>query len=78
MKKEYSTYVKPSLQRFGMFRELTKIGLTNHSDGASILSVNSPGSTFSGRSGDQNRALLGYKASEWEAALANADSVSTS
>lgn len=37
-------YVKPSLQRFGTFRELTQIGLTNNSDGASILSVNSPGS----------------------------------
>jgi len=37
-------YVKPILQRFGTFRELTQIGLTSNSDGASILSVNSPGS----------------------------------
>lgn len=71
-------YVKPSLQRFGTFRELTQIGLTNNSDGASILSVNSPGSTFPGRSGDRDRSLLGYKVSEWEAAMAGANSVTTS
>lgn len=37
-------YIKPELTKFGTFRELTQIGLTNNSDGASILSVNSPGS----------------------------------
>ncbi len=32
-------YQKPSLQRFGTFRELTLLGLNNASDGASILST---------------------------------------
>ena len=56
-------YVKPSLQRFGTFRELTQIGLTAASDGASILSVNSPGS---------DRQWFGAgPAAEWERTLAN-------
>lgn len=70
MRKEYNTspvevpaYVTPSLQRFGSFRELTRIGLTNNSDGASILSVNSPGS---------NRQWFpgAGPAEEWERTLA--------
>ena len=60
------TYHKPTLVRFGAFRELTKIGLINNSDGASILSVNSPGSN---RSWDAGRH--GHKAMEWEASLSN-------
>lgn len=55
-------YEKPTLQRFGTFRELTQIGLTSNSDGASILSVNSPGS---------DRAWFGAgPAEEWEQTLA--------
>ena len=37
-------YQKPKLERFGTFRELTRLGLSNASDGASILGVvTSPG-----------------------------------
>lgn len=59
-------YIKPTLQRFGTFRELTQIGLTNNSDGASILSVNSTGS-------DRRWDDEGFSpASDWERQLANA------
>lgn len=30
-------YVKPVLQKFGSFRDLTRIGFTGSSDGASVL-----------------------------------------
>jgi hypothetical protein len=63
-------YIKPTLQRFGTFRELTQIGLTNNSDGASILSVNSPGS---------DRQWFGAGPSEdWERTLKNFESQTTS
>ena len=62
-------YVKPSLQRFGSFRELTQIGLTNASDGASILSVNS----VSGPSGSRGWDARTYgPKSDWEKALEDA------
>ncbi len=64
-------YVKPSLQRFGTFRELTQIGLTNNSDGASILSVNSPGS-------DRQWGQQFGPAADWERTLASFDSQTTS
>jgi hypothetical protein len=58
-------YVKPTLQRFGTFRELTLIGLTNNSDGASILSVNSPGSGF--RNARQEEEFFErYPKDQWE------------
>ena len=34
-------YEKPVLQKFGAFRDLTRIGFTGSSDGASILGPNS-------------------------------------
>lgn len=58
-------YVKPSLQRFGTFRELTQIGLTNNSDGASILSVNSPGSGFR-NARQQQEFFERYPVDQWE------------
>lgn len=37
-------YEKPRLERFGTFRELTKLGLASDSDGFSILGIGtSPG-----------------------------------
>lgn len=40
-------YEKPVLQKFGSFRDLTRIGFTGSSDGASILG---PSSRRKGRS----------------------------
>lgn len=34
-------YQKPVLQKFGAFRDLTRIGFTGVSDGASVLGPNS-------------------------------------
>lgn len=36
-------YEKPTLQRFGTFRELTLLGLNSSTDGASIFGIGSPG-----------------------------------
>jgi hypothetical protein len=36
-------YEKPSLQRFGTFRDLTRWGFASASDGGSILGISSPG-----------------------------------
>lgn len=36
-------YQKPSLQRFGSFRELTQLGLRSSTDGASFFGIGSPG-----------------------------------
>lgn len=36
-------YQKPSLQRFGSFRELTQLGIRDNTDGASFLGIGSPG-----------------------------------
>lgn len=36
-------YQKPTLQRFGSFRELTKLGIDSSTDGASFLGIGSPG-----------------------------------
>ncbi|MBX3173940.1 MAG: lasso RiPP family leader peptide-containing protein [Gemmatimonadaceae bacterium] len=43
-------YEKPTLQRFGTFRELTLLGFSSSTDGASIFGIGSPGcSTTIGR-----------------------------
>lgn len=43
-------YEKPTVQRFGTFRELTQLGFASATDGASILGIGSPGcSTTIGR-----------------------------
>lgn len=36
-------YSKPALQKFGTFRDLTRWGLANASDGGSIFGISSPG-----------------------------------
>ncbi len=36
-------YQKPSLEKFGTFRELTQWGLASASDGGSIFGISSPG-----------------------------------
>ena len=36
-------YQKPVLQKFGTFRDLTRIGFTGSSDGASVLGPRSSG-----------------------------------
>lgn len=36
-------YEKPTLQRFGSFRELTLLGFASSTDGASIFGIGSPG-----------------------------------
>lgn len=36
-------YQKPSIQKYGTFRELTRWGLSSASDGGSILGIGSPG-----------------------------------
>jgi len=38
-------YQKPSLEKFGTFRDLTQWGLSNASDGGSIFGIGSPGCT---------------------------------
>ncbi len=37
-------YEKPTLRKFGTFRELTKLGLNQSTDGGSIFGITSPGS----------------------------------
>lgn len=37
------TYQKPAVEKFGTFRELTQLGLSSASDGASIFGIGSPG-----------------------------------
>jgi hypothetical protein len=40
-------YEKPTVERFGVFRELTKWGLSGDSDGGAVFGIGSPGcSTF--------------------------------
>ncbi len=36
-------YKKPQLEKFGTFRDLTKWGLSNATDGGSIFGIGSPG-----------------------------------
>ena len=36
-------YEKPSLKKFGTFRDLTQLGLNKSTDGASIFGISSPG-----------------------------------
>jgi len=36
-------YSKPAVQKFGSFRELTQLGFSSASDGASIWGISSPG-----------------------------------
>lgn len=68
-------YVKPTLQRFGTFRELTQIGLTKNSDGASILSVNSPGSGFENPRQKQE-FYERYPLDQWEMGTSTAQTTS--
>lgn len=36
-------YQKPTVEKFGAFRDLTLLGLSSSTDGASIFGVTSPG-----------------------------------
>lgn len=41
-------YQKPAVQMFGSFRELTRIGFSNASDGASILGIGNGEGCYTG------------------------------
>ena len=45
---EQNVYQKPTLKRFGSFRELTRLGFNNVGDGASIMAVNANGVSGAG------------------------------
>lgn len=36
-------YQKPTLEKFGSFRDLTRLGFASSTDGASIFGIGSPG-----------------------------------
>jgi hypothetical protein len=45
---ETTVYQKPTLMRFGSFRELTQLGNDGASDGASFQGISSPGCSTDG------------------------------